>query len=521
MNVELLETQELMSWVLNDSFEGFNTTWYNYIHTLGCNYQRLCIRKIIEAHRLGYIIISEPKIEFILNNHYNSISIDSYIILQCIQSVLKSNRLPYTMELFNTIRNIYNGIDSDSVVDLFHIIENSNLFNHCSGYSYISRYEINYDKDGFKSTFDFDGYNEHSADKKSHWYRIRGTIRVNQKDLSSILTLNYDKDSKDVISLLKRMISRREYDKERREWFFPAGTMNDVVCFLREATKHKQFFEIELYDKKQNSLPTWRSVVMRHSSDKRFCFCEGKKWNYPYLGDCYWCNGHACFCDGIAMQNSYKNYSLFDIINIIGGNSLSQQTMQVVYSAYNRLVDLIEHKHLFCKSCEQTLEPKSEKGYNARRVIWFRCANTQCDQYQKDIYLNHCFQNNCGNIIDSRETMRCSNGFYICSECGACCAESQYERKKNANIPLNPYISDLIEYRKMHLDGGDRPIFFCHKCGKQLEYKVFSEPLNINGKKVYGYSQCPDHNEHLVVFPYINGGKKFVKKFLESQDQKE
>ena len=64
----------------------------------------------------------------------------------------------------------------------------------------------------------------------------------------------------------------------------------------------------------------------------------------------------------------------------------------------------------------------------------------------------------------------------------------------------------------MHLDGGEKPVFFCHKCGEQLEYKEFSKPLDYNRKKVYGYSQCPNHEEHFVVYPYAKGVKEFVKK---------
>ena len=259
--------------------------------------------------------------------------------------------------------------------------------------------------------------------------------------------------------------------------------------------------------------------MMRKGANRDMCFCEGKQWNYPNLGNCYWCHGNAAFCDGVITHSDYHNYTLYDIIDIIGGDNKRQLGIQFVYSGYNRLASLIEHEHIFCKSCKCALEPKGDNGYNARRAIWFQCNNAQCDQYKKEIYLNHCFQENCGAIIDSRETSKCPNGFYICKTCGVCCANSQFKRKINANVNLGLYISTLIREGKMHLDGGVEPSFYCSTCGKKLTHIRFKTALKIDDNNyIYGYYKCPDHKDSLIVFPYSEYVKKKVLKYIHDYE---
>ena len=92
-----------------------------------------------------------------------------------------------------------------------------------------------------------------------------------------------------------------------------------------------------------------------------------------------------------------------------------------------------------------------------------------CSEAWKPVYLSYCYKCKKG-LIDSRDTKRCPNGWYICPcpTCLACCDDAQYERQAQRYILSNRPIPDRI--KKMlghgHNDKGD---YFCPNCGTHIE----------------------------------------------------
>lgn len=133
------------------------------------------------------------------------------------------------------------------------------------------------------------------------------------------------------------------------------------------------------------------------------------------------------------------------------------------------------------------LEPTEQQHYNARRITYFKCNNKNCSEFGKQIYINHCFQDGCNNVIDSRDAKKCPHGFVICTQCGVCCSEHQFTKKIAARIPISKRIEKLYQNHEFHLENNQ---FYCPECGVSLQ----QEP---NEK----YWYCPEHNEYWGYFP--------------------
>ena len=487
---------KIKQWLESNNFDGFDNQWYGFVSQLIHSRQILFMRKVVEAHRLGFASITIPQLSTIVSNR-NNLEIDVYILTQCLLSVLENKRLPYVWEIYNTIRNIYEAYKVDEFEFLFNKFANSPLFDTCTGFTHIR-----------KKPDDINVYGNIPI----------ATLKINE-DKSCELTYNenieYVRFSNSVARL--KCISGRKYNPDTKMWSIPASSIDEVVDFLRNSVigrkyKEQHLIEIKyLYHKYAQTGEEKPFIALMCYSESfnegrkdEIHFCEGKKWMYPHFGHCFWCGGSSVFCKGLHSHDNYAEYTLYDMLKIInnGDDCLLQQS----YSGYNRLKRLVSRKHLQCKSCNMMIEPlkdKSDNGYNARRVVYFHCSNIGCTNNDK-IYLTHCFQEFCGGIIDSRETQRCSNGFYICKKCGVCCAESQFQRKIDLNIPLGDYISGLIKQHKMHLDSRE-PKFFCPTCRHALEYITLDNPLTIVSRDerivIDGYHRCPNHKEYFGVFP--------------------
>ena len=125
---------------------------------------------------------------------------------------------------------------------------------------------------------------------------------------------------------------------------------------------------------------------------------------------------------------------------------------------------------------------------------FFACDNYQCSQYRKEIYLSRC--NNCKReLIDSRDSKKCENGWVICPSCLACCNDDLFDRliakhRRDGYIPPR-----LLESQgKGH---NNKDIFFCPKCGAQLgNIKVEEVVILEDGTEdvithtEFGCSQC-------------------------------
>ena len=124
-------------------------------------------------------------------------------------------------------------------------------------------------------------------------------------------------------------------------------------------------------------------------------------------------------------------------------------------------------RRLKCRACGHLMFTDKSSGFN--RYNYYSCINPTCSEAWKPVYLSYCYKCKKG-LIDSRDTKRCPNGWYICPcpTCLACCDDAQYERQAQRYILSNRPIPDRI--KKMlghgHNDKGD---YFCPNCGTHIE----------------------------------------------------
>src|SRR5690606_30752844 len=90
-------------------------------------------------------------------------------------------------------------------------------------------------------------------------------------------------------------------------------------------------------------------------------------------------------------------------------------------------------------------------------------------KYKEQVYLTHCLNKKCSNVIDSRVGKKCSNGFIICNKCGSCCSNEQFIRRVE-NLKINgksipQTLIDLIEGKKGHWEKLD---CYCYVCQEKL-----------------------------------------------------
>ncbi len=504
---------EIQGWLKSKGFSGFNNDWCSRLADLNFSDQVLFIRKLIECHRLGKFEVTTDLLVLLMKNKkatiskivdnnkrdrygnkvfdadYNKgIDISIYFILQCLYTILREKRIPYIMELYRTLSFAYETQDNiEKFKQLLERLHSSAMLNGChpqrskltlrrKSSSRESRAVLILEND--KATrFCF----KNKADASLYWATISNEPNVTCSEKENEIVISTTPDS--FVNVVGYLF-----------WAIKETLMDIAIQLGTEAQKQYMLSFQEPYGIK---------------------FCEGHDADEPHKLFCKpfkWCGGTACFgCEGMqyCRPGDYKNYTIYDFIRIISPNYISKTEILKWYSAINRFYT--QKEHLFCNECMHMLEPvywnKQAKTFlvdyhNAHYATWFTCNNPSCSKKEDVIYLNHCFSKYCHNIIDSRETTKCENGFYICKKCGVCCSEEQFKLKSEAGL-LSARIKYLINNHKMHLDGGKEKVFFCPKCGKKLikhTTREFDE-LDTSMDKEKIWWECPDHSDYIGVFP--------------------
>lgn len=221
--------------------------------------------------------------------------------------------------------------------------------------------------------------------------------------------------------------------------------------------------------------------------------------NLPF----FWCNGKQCFYNNLGTQTvnktgNWKYYTLYHLIEIIGYPKIHENgSANVADESILRFIAVankVEQKfnHLKCRSCGHLLFASNAiEGFG--RKNHYVCKNPSCSEYNHSVYLNHCFK--CGkSLIDSRDTKLCPNGWYICPECLSCCNDEQYEKQAQRYVVTRKPIPKRIQ-EKLGKGHNDKNIYFCPKCGVQLE-----SFLDDHGDLHYGCPQCRERYDHILKY---------------------
>jgi hypothetical protein len=232
--------------------------------------------------------------------------------------------------------------------------------------------------------------------------------------------------------------------------------------------------------------------VINHTTKKtdlkpRFStFCDGRKsidkvTGEPILStkekfEFWWCENSPCFktCRNQTNPENWRNYTLEDVLRILN-ITYSEQQYEVVIGVVNKVNRFLEH--LKCTCCSSILRPKGNSNYGFYRVSQFSCTNENCEEPDKGVYLSHCLNGRCEDIIDSRKSVKCkpsslenpddcdSCGWYICNNCLSCCSSEKLAARKNTK---ESYGQQYNCHTQGHRDLG---LICCPKCGTETKEK--------------------------------------------------
>lgn len=178
-------------------------------------------------------------------------------------------------------------------------------------------------------------------------------------------------------------------------------------------------------------------IIKLYDKPMGITFCDAVKSEIDeFLGKrFYWCCNSKCFspCQGDHIHLEWSKYSLRDFIKIL--------KLPFAEDEYYRFVSMINRsnrllKKLKCNECNQLLRDTKTSQFSFYRVTTFHCTNSECSKHHEVVYLNHCLNWKCLNVVDSRISHTCSNGWYLCDSCGNCCSQKILENRL-ANLLTN------------------------------------------------------------------------------------
>lgn len=255
-------------------------------------------------------------------------------------------------------------------------------------------------------------------------------------------------DSKDLLSLDGYFDLCTGRTKESTKYVFIPETKERILKY------HYEKVDVQFISEKSKE-PIICEGRLSKSKDNRVNLSEGGK---PF----WWCKNSRCFdaCRVTKEASDWRNYSLIDFLNIL---QIDHDTydVELLYATINKVNSYLER--LNCRDCKRILKPLQDSRFGFDRVNTFYCDNSECRNEDK-VYLTHCSNGRCEDVIDSRDVAQCPNNWYICDNCFACCAtKTMYNR--NQNLEINK--QELNQIPRTHRGKS----IFCPKCGDGFEYK--------------------------------------------------
>ncbi len=212
---------------------------------------------------------------------------------------------------------------------------------------------------------------------------------------------------------------------------------------------------------------------------KMHVFCDGRKSMQidnitPNLHEdtkkeFWWCANSPCHDISRKLHSSedWRNYSLMDFLHVLKID-YNEIDLELYLNVINKLNRYLSHMH--CRACNEILRPIKKAEYAFDGVTMFFCQKEGCHEKGKQIYINYCNNGKCGDIVDSRDSVKCSPdgfssehcGWYICKNCHACCTTSGIAQRSN-NMKVNG--RKYVCHTEGHKDLG---IMFCNQCGSKM-----------------------------------------------------
>ncbi len=237
--------------------------------------------------------------------------------------------------------------------------------------------------------------------------------------------------------------------------------------------------------------------------------CDGRKANHNSGTDqaltkenieFWWCANQKCYKPARKLHNpeEWEHYSLMDFLNIlnIGYNENDLEIYLSIINKTNRFL-----KHLRCRHCNNILYPRGRSNFAFYGVNNFTCNNEKCEEKGKEVYLTHCLNGFCNKIIDSRDSVKCKNGWFICNYCFACCSTQKLEKRKEVAEQILKY-----NYRGPLVGHKDSGIISCNKCGEEM-----SSIFNDDYSRILKWFTENQNNSKLILNSGVIRGKHWFR----------
>lgn len=298
-----------------------------------------------------------------------------------------------------------------------------------------------------------------------------------------------------VIQSIKEELNGVEYNGTFFELEYNSQTLKNII--------HRYYYKKSYSDNSTDSVQLFLRTPIIKNGVEPYCAPQLSKVNNPAINLPYfWCRGKECFHNNLDKQtlsemHDWHHYSLYHMVEIMGfpvihkteaGNEPDSAVWNFIAVA-NKAMQ--KFKKLKCKTCGHLMFSYKNSGYN--RYNFFSCINPTCPEVRKPIYLNFCYK--CKKeLIDSRDTKQCPNGWYICPKCLSCCDDAQYERlAQKFTLAKKPIPFKIRE--KLGRGHNDKEQYFCPYCGRPI--KILE---NEHREKYIGCLHCNKNFDLEVIF---------------------
>lgn len=500
-NTDFIETifasihnQELLKYII-EKVEEFELENYKIYFDFGVKNltkldeenQVLYLKKLFHLKKINFLnflntdLIAFYNIKVIKEASVNSYDKDfsTFLIIDLLSKFNETDGFLATNELIKSVLNIIESTPDKKV-------QIAKYFDDCDGYAR----EIVAQNDNVIS--------------KESFVTQQGTTNYYFK-----ITFEYDEN---IVNDIKN-IPGRKYNQVEKFWGAPLKSQKEVIEFGK---KHN--FLIKLNDGNYIQDNSHLLKIEKNDREKPLGtkYCCGQKSNVLSSlseREFWWCNNSPCFQNNIKHHEYWKDYTLFDLMNILdfSMNEQKKDGSIIDNGLYTRFVEFINRfnrllEKLYCNECNHILYPAESSNFAAYSVTKFICKNDNCSCKNQIVYLNHCLNPQCNETIDSRVSKKCSNGLYICEKCGSCCSHNMFKRRLN-NLSINGQndsrLGELVVNNEGHLEKAE---YFCYKCGQVMEEK--------SAKKF----KCRDCNIEYDLSRYSQIEKQWIHKNLRSKN---
>ncbi len=181
----------------------------------------------------------------------------------------------------------------------------------------------------------------------------------------------------------------------------------------------------------------------------------------------WWCQNSKCYSACRSTHEDFNQYTLKDFLEILQ-IEYSDDEYGILLGYINKINRFLAH--LNCRGCGSVLMPKGQSNYGFYRVSRFHCPDKYCSTHNDEVYLTHCLNGNCPQVIDSRDCIKCipegvdnNCGWYICNFCNSCCSTDKIKHR------IEIYKANGSEYKCHHKGHADLNQICCTSCGTVMD----------------------------------------------------